>query len=71
MFLAEYFTTRAVIARPLDLDRVRRAVDVLDLDAAFDRDVDLQLLHRVRGVLGRAQREQEIGQPVVLPQSWL
>ena len=46
-----------LVVRPLDVDRVRRAIDVLQLGRRFDRDVDRQLLDRLRGVFGRSKGE--------------
>ena len=55
-----------LVRRPLDLDRMRRAVDVLDRRVALDRGLDRDLLDRMRCVLGRAQREQQFGQSLCL-----
>ena len=56
---------RLLVARTLDLDLVRRAVDVLDVRLAVDVEGEADRLDRLGGVLGRAQREQEIGQPAI------
>ena len=45
---------------------MRGAVDVLDLLLAFHGHAEGDLLHRLRGVLGRAQREEEIGHAFLL-----
>ena len=55
-----------LVVGALDLDRVRRAVDVLDIRTALDGYSNVELFDRVRRVLGRAQREQEVGQALVL-----
>ena len=50
----------------LDIDRLGGAVDVLDFRLAFDRHVELDLLDRLRGVFGGAQRKEKVGQPLGL-----
>ena len=55
-----------LLVGPLDLDRVRGAIDVLDLLLALDRRADVDLFDRLGGVFRRAQREEEIGQPFLL-----
>ena len=54
------------VVGPLDIDRMAWAVDVLDQRLAFDRQLELDLLDRLRRVLGRGQREDEIGQAIPL-----
>ena len=54
------------LVRPLDLHRVRGAIDVLDLLLALDGGADCHLLRGLGGVLRRAQREEEVGQAAFL-----
>ncbi len=54
------------VVGPFDLNRVRGAIDVLDVDLALDGHADLDLFDRMAGILGRAQRKEEVGQPLLL-----
>ena len=56
-----------MVVGPLDLDRVRRAVDVLDRLLAFDGDPHADPPHRLRRVLRRAQGKEKVGQSLLLP----
>src|SRR5205085_12242931 len=51
--------------RSLDVYGVARGVNGLNVGGALDRELQIDLVDRLRRVLGRAQREHEIGQAVV------